>query len=350
MSTQLRIPKPFIDNVREDLRRPHEFAFERVGFTFCRSGTLKSGNLLLPISYNAVRDADYLRDGTVGARIGSGAIRIAMQQALDNEVTVLHVHLHPHKGRPGMSAVDSSESQKLIPSFFNVRPNRPHGALILSEDSAAAWLWTNKQDRPIVLRDVSIIGSPVRLLRREASAAPNPSLIRQSFLGTDVDAILQTAKVAIVGLGGGGSHIAQQLVHLGIGHFLLFDPDVVHISNLNRLVGATLADAVNATKKVDVAERYIAGVNPEAVVERFDAKWQESGFAIREADVVFGCVDTFLARQEVESTARRYFIPYIDIGMDVTKQDGKHYTAGQVRSRMSGYVWLRLCRMQLSHD
>ena len=62
---------------------------------------------------------------------------------------------------------------------------------------------------------------------------------RQSFLGPEAEQILADARVTIAGLGGGGSHIVQQLAHLGVGHFRLIDPQEIDASNLNRLVGAT---------------------------------------------------------------------------------------------------------------
>ena len=77
-------------------------------------------------------------------------------------------------------------------------------------------------------------------------------LSRQSFLGADSDAILRDTEVVIVGLCGGGSHVAQQLAHLGVGRFVLCDPDVVEETNLNRMVGASLSDAQQARAKVEV--------------------------------------------------------------------------------------------------
>src|SRR6266851_8464578 len=88
------------------------------------------------------------------------------------------------------------------------------------------------------------------------------NLDRQSFLGRNSSSVLDGTRVAIVGVGGGGSHIAQQLGHLGVGEFVLIDPDVVEDTNLNRLVGATQRDVSKGTAKASVAARVVASVNP----------------------------------------------------------------------------------------
>jgi molybdopterin-synthase adenylyltransferase len=140
---------------------------------------------------------------------------------------------------------------------------------------------------------------------------------RQSFLGNDSEKSLATAKVGIVGLGGGGSHIAQQLAHAGFRQFKLFDADVIEDSNLNRLVGGTELDVAMAMPKVVIAERVIRGVAPSAHVERIQARWQEHPEALRACDLIFGNVDGYRQRGELQVCSRRYCIPYVDIGLDV---------------------------------
>lgn len=164
---------------------------------------------------------------------------------------------------------------------------------------------------------------------------------RQSFLGPCSEEALLQAYAAIAGLGGGGSHIAQQLAHVGVGNFLLLDDDHAEESNLNRLVGATYDDVVNETPKVDIARRLILGINPRANVLCFKSKWQEKAELLREVDVVFGCVDTLAGRRDLESAARRYLIPYIDIGMDVHRIADFHSISGQVVLSMPGRPCLR---------
>ena len=154
---------------------------------------------------------------------------------------------------------------------------------------------------------------------------------RQSFLGPRAGQILAETRVAIAGLGGGGSHIAQQLAHLGVGHIRLIDPDTIEPSNLNRLVGATQKDVDKRAPKVEIALRTILSIRPWADVAIAQKKWQEADHLIKDAHIVFGCLDGYLQRHYLEIAARRYLIPYIDIGMDVTMVADKVYAvAGQM--------------------
>ena len=163
---------------------------------------------------------------------------------------------------------------------------------------------------------------------------------RQEFLGPESEAIFANLRLGIVGLGGGGSHVVQQSAHLGIGNFLVSDPDKVEDTNLNRLVGATSQDVVDETPKVVVAERLIKGVNPAATVAPIGDKWQTAMVPLRAANILIGCVDTYRERDELERFARRFLIPYIDIGMDVHSVPSGYAISGQVVLSMPGHVCL----------
>jgi len=167
------------------------------------------------------------------------------------------------------------------------------------------------------------------------------NLKRQSFLGADSDIVLARSRVAIVGLGGGGSHVAQQLAHVGVGEFLAIDPDFIEATNLNRLVGATAEDVGLGTAKVDIAERVIKAVNPVAEVVKCLASWAEITAELRDVDVIFACVDSVSCRNELEIFARRFLIALIDIGMDVHETCGEFSISGQVTLSMPGRACMR---------
>jgi len=166
-------------------------------------------------------------------------------------------------------------------------------------------------------------------------------LASQSFLGSNSESILAQAKIAIIGLSGGGSHVALQLAHVGAGNFVVFDYDRVEARNLNRMVGATARDARLGTMKSNVIRRVIKRVNPRAKVLAISKKWQEEAEHLRDCDVIFGCIDTFSERQQLEATARRYLIPYIDMGMDVCPVAEGFTIGGQVALSMPGGLCLR---------
>lgn len=165
---------------------------------------------------------------------------------------------------------------------------------------------------------------------------------RQSFLGEPIIQACERANIGIVGLGGGGSQVAQQLAHIGFRQFALFDPDSAERSNLSRLVGATLQDVALHKPKVAIARRMIRHINTQTTIRSWKGRWQDNVEDLEECDIVFGCVDGFGERDQLERFTRRNLIPYIDIGMDVFRFDSEHpRMAGQVFISMPGHPCMR---------
>jgi hypothetical protein len=164
---------------------------------------------------------------------------------------------------------------------------------------------------------------------------------RQAFLGNDSARLFADTRVGIIGLCGGGSHISQQLAHLGVGKFVLIDFDHVEASNLNRMVGSRFAHAQQDAAKTDVISSLIQGINPRAEIKAFATRWEDNHQHLRDCTVVFGCVDSFLARDQLEKYCRRFLIPYIDIGMDVSPSDAGFSISGQVVTSIPGLPCMR---------
>jgi hypothetical protein len=160
---------------------------------------------------------------------------------------------------------------------------------------------------------------------------------RQGFLGAAGQAAIDQVRVGICGLGGGGSHIATQLAHLGVLDYKLFDADGAEETNLNRTVTLIESDVAAGTLKVEAARRRILEVRSAARVEAMPFQWQDRAETLRTCDVVFGSVDVFSERRDLEATCRRFLIPLIDIGMDVTPvTNGPPAMAGQIILSMPG--------------
>ena len=159
---------------------------------------------------------------------------------------------------------------------------------------------------------------------------------RQSFLGEHSDESLKAVTAGVVGLSGGGSHVCQQLAHIGVGNYVLVDPQPIEDANLTRLIGGTAADVEAKTPKVDIAKRLVSRVRPDAHVEACQDDWRNVVASLRDCDVVFGCVDSYKDRNELERQVRRYLIPYIDIGMDIGKSGGAYHISGQAALSIPG--------------
>lgn len=128
---------------------------------------------------------------------------------------------------------------------------------------------------------------------------------------------IAATRAAVIGLGGLGSHLAQQLAYLGVVDFILMDADRLENSNLNRLIGAGPADV--GTDKVAVAERTIRGAEPEARIVQAAVHFPAPGSVseLARADVLFGCVDDDTARLELVRHASMHAQPYIDLASDI---------------------------------
>jgi molybdopterin/thiamine biosynthesis adenylyltransferase len=129
--------------------------------------------------------------------------------------------------------------------------------------------------------------------------------------------------VSIIGLGGTGSIVAQQLAYLGVRSFLLIDPDVVESTNLNRIVGATRSDV--GSPKVGVAERMIKRINPDAEVTSSseDVVRQNTARSVVGTDFFFTCTDSHGSRAVLTQLSYQYFVPGVDLGVRIEVREGK---------------------------
>jgi molybdopterin/thiamine biosynthesis adenylyltransferase len=149
----------------------------------------------------------------------------------------------------------------------------------------------------------------------------------EGLFGVQGQARIARTKVTIVGLGGPGSQVAQQLAYPGVRFFALIDFDIVTNSSLNRLVGAVDADVKAMTKKIAVTERMIRHINPRAAVELLDGRIgdPEAQRPIAWADVVFGRVDHDIHRLELTEGCAKKRKPYFDLASDTGGGEERWY-------------------------
>lgn len=244
-----------------------------------------------------------------------------VKKARLNEKGIAFVHTHPlNHSTPDFSWIDD-EGERLLVDFLNRRiKNILHCALVITHGGCRARVMESGE-----LIRVIQVGSNVRVVSDSPSSPARAELFDRQvrLFGKAGQEKLCALLVAIVGLGGTGSVVAQQLAHLGVSRFLLVDPDQVEITNLNRLVGARSEDL--GRNKVAVVSRHINGISPsssvqELVADVLQASVQEE---LKAADFVFSCTDTHGSRALLQQLAYQYYIPCIDVGVSITSRDGR---------------------------
>lgn len=100
----------------------------------------------------------------------------------------------------------------------------------------------------------------------------------ETLLGRDGLLRLAGSHVAVFGIGGVGSYVAEALARAGVGTLTLIDHDEVSITNLNRQLVALRSTI--GRKKVQVAKERINDINADAVVHTY-----ETFFCSKNADL-----------------------------------------------------------------
>lgn len=113
----------------------------------------------------------------------------------------------------------------------------------------------------------------------------------KSLLGDDAFKKLESAKVAIVGLGGVGATAATALARSGLGNLIILDFDKVNESNINRQL---LAFSSTLGKyKTDVLSDIIYDINPSCKVTKLTEKFNEESLLFNyEFDYLIDAIDS----------------------------------------------------------
>lgn len=265
-------------------------------------------------------------------------------RARDARLAYLAIHNHGGIDSVGFSPDDMASHERGYPALLDIARGMPVGALVFARSAVAGDLWFPGCDRA-PLSHATIVGHRRQLLfpMPEKKVSAVGMYDRQSRLFGDAgQELLRRTRVGIVGLGGAGSILAELLGRLGVGEFVLADPDRADITNLPRLIGARRRDALMRSwlprvignrlrkHKVRMAARNICRANPQARVEAIPRDFLEERVAgrFRDCDFLFLSADTMGARLLFNAIVHQYGIAGIQVGAKIpVAEDG---TVGNV--------------------
>jgi molybdopterin-synthase adenylyltransferase len=123
-------------------------------------------------------------------------------------------------------------------------------------------------------------------------------------LGVAGQGRLLASHALVVGLGGLGGYVVEQLARSGLGRITGVDPDVFDETNLNRQLLATVATL--GRRKVDAARERIASINPACVFTGVAGRHSDVSETLwSTANIVFDCLDAIADRLDLADACAR---------------------------------------------
>ncbi len=247
----------------------------------------------------------------------------ALRRAKDDGLVVGIAHSHP-SGFPTFSEQDDRNERNLVRLACNRNGQKAvlPSVLLIGGTEFAGRIWLD-DTKPIATKSMQVTGSKFRYLDFLGSCEDDAFARQARAFGPAVNAILRRLKIGVVGCGGTGSAVAMILGRLGVGQIALFDEDIVEATNLNRLHGATRADADALRPKVEVVARELAalGLGVRAVPIQHWADADDARDALLSCDIVFGCTDDHAGRLFLNRFAYFYLRPVIDLGLAISPRN-----------------------------
>ncbi len=135
--------------------------------------------------------------------------------------------------------------------------------------------------------------------------------------GSDGQQRISELKIAVVGFGGLGTHVVQQLCYLGVGELSIVDAENLEESNLNRYVG-TLPEDVG-DPKTEIAKRIVSKIDPKIKVHTAQKSLisREAFNLVKQSDYVFGCLDHDGPRHVLNELTLAYKLQYFDLASEI---------------------------------
>ena len=322
MTTTLVLGGDIARSIDEAARRPVETA----GVLLCSLVTAPNGDMrLLGREMHWVPEEAYLARRADHLGVASDGYVHALARAERIKAIPVWFHTHPSEiGWPTPSVADRKGDTK-IADLFRMRADADYyGTLIVSpRSSGLAFTGALYPERgePIRIDRLWCVGDGWQLVQSfDAPSTEVPAIFDRSVraFGPAIQSTLGDLRIAIVGCGGTGSALAEQLVRLGVRHLTLIDADELSASNVTRVFGSTPADV--GRPKVELQRGHLTAIAPDLNCTTINAMITREATArtLASNDIVFGCTDDNAGRLVLSRLATFLLLPVIDLGVLLT--------------------------------
>jgi len=234
----------------------------------------------------------------------------------------LWFHTHPGFGSVPLPSIHDDAVDRELAETVRIRTGQPYyGTLIFSPAEHGAFTFTGSLDdgsEPIAFDRAWIVGDRFALVPAFNATRLMPSSRYDRNVrafGEGIQSTLGDLKVGVVGCGGTGSSVIEQLARLGVRNFVLLDPKQLTDTNVTRVYGSGVQD--EGTPKVILAQHNILAIAPDAKVHTIEGDLLTAAHAraLTGCDVVFGCTDDDAGRLVLSRLSTFLVCPVIDCGV-----------------------------------
>lgn len=292
----------------------------------------------------------YLRREPYRLSIASDSYVPIAKRARSEREAILFVHSHPEQ-YPDFSPQDDNEELKLHSFFHGRAPDLPHGSLVFNTPASFRGRIYSQQGWHPITR-MRVLGRRFRFIDHVSGEEPLPEFFDRQVraFGPEIQRLLRRLHIGVVGAGGTGSAVIEQLVRLGVGTISVFDGEAFDSTNTTRVYGSKLKD--KGRPKIDIQEEHVDGIGMETRFRPYPKHItdKETAKALRNCDIIFGCTDKHAPRGTLVRVALRYLIPVFDMGVKIdSEEETIRGILGRVTTLLPGEACL-FCRGRINAD
>lgn len=240
-------------------------------------------------------------------------LEAAIDRAQSNSMSIILVHSHPG-GFLEFSDIDDESDRSTMPSLYE-GVDVTHGSAIMIETGEMRARLYNAGGLMGTVELITFAGDNISYWWADGAGTQSSPMAFTSGM----TAMLSRLRVAVIGVSGTGSIVAEQLSRLGFGELILVDDDHVEVKNLNRILNSTLADAQSERSKVEMFADAVLKIRgtAAAIPMHQQISTRETVLKVASADLIFCCVDTHNGRMYLDRLASYFLIPLFDVGVKI---------------------------------
>lgn len=283
--------------------------------------------------------------------ISSQAINGIISLCEVNQLGLALCHSHPTSDHElTYSPSDDFGEQNIFKPFKKILPNLPLISILWGREKIISRCWKN-ENNTFLIDNLEIIGDVIKKLDLNNSLKL-PNIVSTEYnrqisaFGEEGQKKILSTKVGIVGTGGTGSIIAEQLTRLGVGDFKIADYDTFGRSNISRMYGSYAKDIPKKSSlkvlkiskyKVDLIKKHLKAINPGIKIQTFKKSivQKEVAECFLDRDVIFSCTDDHWGRAVINQICYQYLIPVINTGVRLSSKNNM-FISGNIVSHSLG--------------